>query len=281
MTMDRRLTPARGDIAAERLRGLVEATRFVAGRPMTVGEPVAALRRRPQADASYETEALMGEVVDVYDETEGWAWGQLTGDGYVGWLPSAALRPEAPTATHKVAATRSFLYPAPSLKAPPAGHLSLGARVAVARVDGSYAETAAGWLFAGHLRPLDWVEPDFVAVAERFLHVPYLWGGKTSLGLDCSALVQVALAAAGIAVPRDSDMQEADVGSILPLTDAFDGLRRGDLVFWKGHVGIMQDGDRILHANGHHMAVASERLADAVARILKTSYGPVTAIRRP
>ncbi len=211
---------------------------------------------------------------------EGWAWGQLDHDQYVGWLPSGALMADIAAPTHRVSVLRTFLYPGPSIKLPPVAALSLGSRVAVSRLQGDFAITPQGAVYAPHLAPLDAVEDDFVAVAERFEGVPYLWGGRTSLGLDCSGLAQVALGAAGVAAPRDSDMQEKALGRPIDVGPTLAGLRRGDLVFWKGHVGIMRDAETLLHANGHFMLVTSEPLAVAVARIAAKEGGPVTSVRR-
>ncbi|KAA2231567.1 C40 family peptidase [Salinarimonas soli] len=281
MTFDRRLTPARADLADERLRASVTAERYVPGTPMRVSAPAAPLRRTPAPDVGYDTEALMGEAVRAFDEHEGFAWVQLERDGYVGYMSSDALDGSAPEPTHRVAAIRTFLYPGPSLKLPQAGHLSLGAAVAVTGEEGDYARLPSGlFVFARHLAPLDAAEPDFVAVAERFLHTPYLWGGKTSLGLDCSGLIQVSLQAAGIMAPRDSDMQERELGTPVPVGDDLAGLRRGDLVFWKGHVGVMSDPKHLLHANGHHMRVTLEPLADVRDRIAGNGYGGITGVRR-
>jgi len=275
---DPRVTPARADLAAKHLEGKVSAARFVEGRVMEVIEPQAPLRREPRPDAPLDTEALKGERVTVYDSNaEGFSWGQLAADNYVGWLPSNALAPAGPAPTHKVAALRTFAFPGPSIKLPPLEALPLGATLAIARTADRLAITSGGAYVPGmHLRPVGAYEPDFVAVAERFLGAPYLWGGKTALGLDCSGLVQVALAACGVACPRDSDMQEAALG--VPLADRKD-LKRGDLVFWKGHVAIMCDANNIVHANAFHMAVAIEPVEGAIARI-STAGSEVTAIKR-
>ena len=205
----------------------------------------------------------MGERVIVYETTdEGWAWGQLETDGYVGWLSANALGKPGAAATHKVAVPRTLGFPGPDIKLPPAAALPMGARLAIVRQDERFAVTANGWhLPAVHLAPIKARRPDFVAVAEEFLRTPYLWGGKTSLGIDCSGLVQVALQAAGIACPRDSDMQELALGKLSSLAE----LRRGDLVFWKGHVAIARDGETLLHANAHHMAVAIEPARKPIA----------------
>jgi cell wall-associated NlpC family hydrolase len=278
---DPRLTPARADIAAKELQGKVEAARYVDGRAYEVIEPQAPLRGEPAPDAPLLTEALKGERVTVYDTNEeGWAWGQLAADRYVGWLPANALAPAGASPTHKVTALRTLAFPGPSIKLPPIEALPLGARLGIVRVDDRMAVTRSGaYVPLPHLAPLDVDEPDFVAVAERFVGVPYLWGGKTALGLDCSGLVQVALTAAGMACPRDSDMQEQVLGAPIDTGADFASARRGDLMFWKGHVAIVRDGASLIHANAFHMAVAIEPIADAMARI-RAAGSEVISVRR-
>jgi hypothetical protein len=279
--LDKRLTPARPDLADERLRGIVDAARYVTGEQRTVIAPSAPLRREPFSGAPLDTEALMGEAVTVYDEHEGHAWAQLGADGYVGYLPSEALGPAGPAPTHRVRALRTFIYPGPNLKLPQTGFLSLGAGIRPVEVHNEYVRLlAGGWVFAGHLCQTGEHAPDFVSIAERLVGAPYLWGGKTSLGLDCSGLVQLSLAMAGIAAPRDTDMQQGALGREVAMTPDLIGLARGDLVFWRGHVGIMLDEARLLHANGHHMAVAIEPLLEAEQRIREKTFGPITGIRR-
>jgi cell wall-associated NlpC family hydrolase len=277
MSFDPRVTPARPDLAAAHLRGVVAAPRYVEGVSFEVFDAVAPVRKAPVPDAMLETEALKGERVTIYDEDgEGWGWGQLHGDGYVGWLPMNALRAPGPAATHKVAVLRTILFPGRSIKAQPVEGLLLGSRLAVVGQDVDLARLASGgYVPARHLVPLDAAAADFVAVAERFTGVPYLWGGKTSLGIDCSGLVQVSLTACGTECPRDSDMQRALGTAVAP----GEALQRGDLVFWAGHVGMMRDAVTLLHANAFHMAVASEPFAEAVARI-RAAGNEVAAIKR-
>src|SRR5438093_5558356 len=259
---DPRITPARPDLAASKLAGKVEAARFVDGRVREIADALAPLRRAPTPDAELGTEALKGERMTIYESNdEGWSWGQLASDDYVGWLPTSALRDPGPPPTHRVAVPRTLVFPGPSIKLPPLEGLSFGCKLAVTRIDGSLAVTDSNsFVPANHLKPLDTREPDFVAIAERFLGVPYLWGGKSSLGLDCSALVQLALTACGMACPRDSDMQERALGAAVAISD----LQRGDLVFWTDHVAIARDGATLVHANAFHMAVAIEPVAEAI-----------------
>ena len=280
---DPRLTPARSDLAALHLKGQVEASAFAPGVARQVCAAAAPVRRSPRADAGLDTELLCGEGFTVYEEKGGWAWGQAAFDHYVGYVPAAALTDEYEAPTHRVIALRSYVYPAPDLKTPPHALLSLNAKVTVKKRDAAFCSLSLGsgesYVFSGHLAPLEAPAPDFVAVAEMFLGTPYLWGGRQSLGLDCSALVQNALERAGVNAPRDTDMQARSLGEALPVSSVENALHRGDLVYWKGHVGIMVDASRLIHANATAMAVTIDPLGDVVAAI-KEAEGPITAIRR-
>src|ERR1700722_8255794 len=246
-----------------------------------VVDPQAPVRRSPSPDAPLDTEALKGERVFIEETSqEGWCRGKLEADGYVGWLPTNALGPPGPPATHKVAVPRTLVFPGPSIKLPPLEGLSLGCRLAISRVEEPFAVThSGGYVPDRHLARLDAFASDPVAVAEEFLHVPYLWGGKTALGLDCSALGQIALTACGVPCPRDSNMQEAALGIALSPTSALAELRRGDLLFWKGHVAIVRDPGTLIHANAFHMAVAIEPIGEALARI-KAAGSKLSSVRR-
>jgi cell wall-associated NlpC family hydrolase len=287
---DPRLTPFRDGVAAKYLEGKLKAGRFVDGREMEVVAPQAPLRREPRPDALLDTEALKGERVTIYDtNAEGWAWGQLAVDNYVGWLPNAVLAAPGPMPTHKVTALRSFVFPGPSIKVPPLEALPFGAKLNIARVADRWAVTSSGgqlssgYLPAAHLGPVSENERDFVAVAERFVGTPYLWGGKTVLGLDCSGLVQVALAACGVSCPRDSDMQERSLGTAVDHAARSFALQRGDLIFWKGHVAIARDRETLVHANAFHMAVVIEPASEAMTRIRGKdgeTGGEIVSVRR-
>ncbi|MEQ9258686.1 MAG: NlpC/P60 family protein [Roseovarius sp.] len=271
---DPRVTPANARVAAERLRGQVEAPRYTEGSLRRIAVPLAELLRAP--GGARDRELVMGEAVTHYDTHEGWAFVEARRDGYVGYLPADSLA-DAPEPTHRVSAHATHLYPVPDFKAHERAALSHGALLQVLSTGPRFAETPQGFVPAAHLSPLDELETDPVSVAALFLGTPYLWGGNSSFGTDCSGLVQMACLACGLPCPGDADMQEAELGHALP-EDA--PLRRGDLLFWKGHVAWVAAPDMLLHANAYHMAVAFEPLEAALARIAAQGDGPVTSRKR-
>jgi cell wall-associated NlpC family hydrolase len=278
--LDQRRDVFRRDLASKSLYGKVSAQRYVEGVGAQVVRAAVPLRSKPSAAIGFATEALFGETVTVYDESDGWAWVQLDRDRYVGYVPVGSLSQEIFIPTHRVRALGTFVYPSADIKSPPLMHLSLNAQVRVVEAQQQFCKLqGGGFVVSRHVSERDRYASDFVEIAERFIGTPYLWGGRTRLGLDCSGLVQVSLEAAGMAAPRDTDMQEAELGVDVPLTDIEEGLARGDLIFWQGHVGIMLDSVTMVHANAHHMLVAVDTLPEAVQRIAK-SGSQVRAIKR-
>lgn len=282
---DKRMLAFRPDLADARLKDQITSEKFVTGRTARIAASFADVLKEPRPDAGLNTQLLRGDEVLVFEEVNGWAWIQGGRDKYVGYVASGVLGDSLAASTHCVSAPRTFIYPGPDLKRPRVGQLSMGATVAVTdfvETRGTrYAIVSPGEaIIAHHLRPLGQHAVDFVAVAEMLVHTPYLWGGATGFGIDCSGLVQLSMRMAGRDVLRDSDMQAGSIGDTIEVDDRFSGLRRGDLVFWKGHVAIMTDPEWIIHANGHTMMVSHERLADAIDRI-GYLYGTPTGFRRP
>lgn len=282
--LDRRLNAFRPDLAETALEGQVEAERFTEGEQAHVVVPVLDIRPRPDLSAGIDSQVLFGETLRVLDREEGWAWVKCDADSYVGYVSDTSLASGPGAPTHIVVSQRSFLYPGPDLKFPATSALSMGSRLAVVgdavTRDTRYLVLESGEaVIASHCRPLDVApETDPVAIAAQFLETPYLWGGRSGFGIDCSGLVQMAFAMTGREAPRDSDMQAKGLGSAIDPDR--DGLRRGDLVFWKGHVGFVEDdGHTLLHASGGTMTVTREPLAGAIARIAAL-YGPPTGYRR-
>ncbi len=276
--MDKRLHVYRADLADARLQGQVEADRFVSGTAGQFAVPCTPVHRAPQPDAMQLTQALMGETTLVFEEKEGWCWVQLDHDQYVGYVRSESLSATVRQMTHRVRVATTLIYPKPDLKTQPAIFIPMNAKLAVIGEQGQYSELATGgFVFTKHIST-DVAQFDYVSIAEKFLNVTYLWGGKTQSGLDCSGLVQTALHACGISCPRDADMQEKELGTSLQIND-LDGLKRGDLVFWEGHVGIMYDDANLIHANGFHMQTVIEPLKLAATRIADSDK-PIRSLKR-
>lgn len=283
--LDRRLNAYRPDLADERLSGQVEASHFTAGTLMQVTDSVVDLRAEPRPDSGPQTQIIFGDSVRVFEEQDGWSWVQAERDGYTGYISAASLAKPAGEPTHMVIVPRTFVYPGNDLRFPHTQALSLGSRVTITGTSEKrgteYALLESGEaLIAKHLAPLSEHADDFVAVAETLLHTPYLWGGTSGFGIDCSGLVQLSMWVAGREVLRDSDMQENSLGDIVEPDANYSNLQRGDLVFWKGHVAICEAPDMLLHASGHTMTVTLEPLKDAIKRIAYL-YDLPTLIRRP
>ena len=273
--MDPRLTPANGRVAAVELKGRVEAERFVDGERLQCVAPSADIRVCP--DGGLASQLTYGETIRVFETRQGWSFGQSESDGYVGYVPEDSLGP-ASLPTHRVFRLKAHAYPEPSFKSIPARVFPFGSKLSATAEEGSFVEVrGGGYVPKGQLLDLDDFVSDFVATAETFIGVPYLWGGKGPDGVDCSGLVQIALHSAGHSCPRDSDMQEAALGDPLSFHDE---LIRGDLMFWTGHVGIMADADTLLHANASHMAVVKENFRQAESRIYANESLQVRAVRR-
>ncbi|MCW2272508.1 peptidase P60 [Rhodoblastus acidophilus] len=281
MTYDTRLTPARPDLAAEHLRETIQADAYAPGRRMQVVRSFVDVKRAPADSAPTDTQALFGETLIVYEQKNGFCWGQLDRDRYVGYIDETALAEKSFKPNHRVRTRHTMVYPEPSIKAPPVEALPFGAEVNVVSASKDFSEIqGGGHIFSRHLAPTTRPLSDFVGLAEMFLHTPYLWGGKTDMGIDCSGLAQLALNAIGVPAPRDTDMMEAALGRPADIDDRMRGLRRGDLVFWRGHVAIMRDEHTIIHATAHSMTVMIEPLQTARDRIRSNNFSEITAVRR-
>ncbi len=282
--LDPRLNAYRPDLADESLRGLVEAERFVEGKPMRIADPVVDVRSEPRGDAGMTTQFLYGDDVLVFEDDNGWCWVQNERDGYVGYVVDTSLDRRAEEPTHIVIAPRTFVYVGSDLRYPRSRALSMGSLVTITggqeRRETLYAMLPSGEaIIAKHLVPIDTVTQDHVAVAETLIYTPYLWGGVSGFGIDCSGLVQLSLLMTGQGALRDTDMQESSLGELIQPDKDYKNLKRGDFVFWKGHVGMMASHSTLLHANGHAMSVTLEPLPEAIERIAYL-YGKPTAVRR-
>jgi cell wall-associated NlpC family hydrolase len=277
VSYDARITPVRDGIAGQSLEGLIRAEVYIEPKVLTCTRPATGIHRTPDAASEQMDQLLFGEIFEVIEEEGAFLWGQARRDGYVGFVDANALARVDAEPTHMVSALRTYAFAENSIKSRAMGPYSLGSLVAVEAEEGRLSKVAgAGWMTSAHLTPIGEFETDPVAVAERFAGAPYLWGGRESLGLDCSGLVQQARFACGLACPRDTDQQET-LGSAIDRAE----FGRGDLVFWKGHVAMGVDAERIVHANGFHMMTAIEPLDEAISRISAAGSGEPTSYRRP
>jgi cell wall-associated NlpC family hydrolase len=274
---DRRITAARPDLAAAHLKGVIEAERYREGRLKQVSHAAVGLRAAPSADATLETELLFGEIFTVYELRNGWVWGQAALDSHVGYAPADAFGEVTTPPTHRVIARATPLLTAPDVKQPSRIILPMNAKLVVAEPGERFTRLADGaYVFTAHIASIETRAPDWLAVAENFVGAPYLWGGKTFAGIDCSGLIQTALEAAGIPAPRDTDLMESALGQSIPLDSP---LQRGDLIFWKGHMGALLESERLIHASAYAMQVVIEDFAQARARIFADGL-PIRTVKR-
>ena len=271
---DRRLWRANAHVAHSSLEGQVAGVPLTDGTRHQITKPVANLLTA--GNGKLDRQLLFGEAFQVLHTNNGFAFGFEPDTGFVGYIKETSLGSFV-TPTHRIKTLGAQIYPSPDIKTTPIGWLPFAALVNGETSGDFFQLPDGGFLHQRHITPIATYETDPITTAERLLDVPYLWGGDSNLGLDCSGLVHLSHKICGQISPRDSDQQEASFGTELPNDTS---LQRGDIVFWKGHVGLMQDADTLIHANGYHMAVASEPLETAVARIAKMGGGPITCRRR-
>ncbi|RED50926.1 NlpC/P60 family protein [Aestuariispira insulae] len=263
------------------LRDDVVAERYTEGSAFHVTAPVVSLRRGPGFEFPQDSQLLFGDNIRCFEEKDGWAWVQNNRDGYVGYCPSSDLNTGTTNPTHLVSSAFSLIFPEPDIKRHPIFTLSLGSHVEIIEKNEKFSKLAnGGWVYSRHLASRGVTQPDLAETASKFLESPYLWGGNSYLGLDCSGLVQLALLRAGIMAKRDTDQQEYSVGESITINADHSGLKRNDLVFWPGHVGIMMDDSSLIHANATDMKTSIAPLEKVSAHIKEIEGTEISSIRR-
>ena len=270
--MDQRFQAYNERVAAIDLKSDIDHHNFVHPECCQISVPVCDLLDEPNGDR--QRQFLYGASVDVFEDVAGWAFVRQHSDGYVGYVKAAALSSYS-NPTHYITNPLTHCYRDADFKSPDIFQLPMQSSIRVHEHKDRFGRTDLGWIPLTHLKPLAEKAPDIVTEAQKFLGVPYLWGGNSALGIDCSGLVQVACSACGIKAPADSDLQRAALGEHVN-----GDMTRGDLLFWKGHVALVHDAGHILHANAHAMAVTLEPINDAIKRIEKSGDGPIIAHKR-
>jgi cell wall-associated NlpC family hydrolase len=271
--LDPRIHIARPDLVDIALAGEVAAARYTAPQAMVCAAPQVAMRGHPDASASAVSELLHGEGFDLFDQSGDWAFGRSTHDRYTGYVPFAALAepPAKPGPHHRITARTAPVFTAPDIKSPVIHHLPMGSPIAAVEEGRFLALAGGGYLHAAHIAPL--ADASLLSVARHFVGAPYVWGGRSPRGIDCSGLVQASLGFCGVAAPRDSDQQRDALGVAVNFADR----QPGDLIFFPGHVGIIADHDHLLHANAHWMTTCEEPLANVLNRLGEAA---VIAVKR-